>query len=295
MKTLVWNKPSYKEAKVACLGLFDGFHQGHLKLITRLMEIKKQHNLATLFFTMSQSVSDFLQQRNTKLVDNHSKQQIVEKLGFDYYLEVPITTAFINLSAKQFLTILKKQFNVTKIVIGSDFRFGKKREGDFNDIIAFFGQENVYLITRQDNLFSSTTIRNFLLQYDLSSANKLLYEDYNLRGEVKPGKQLGRTINFPTANIYLPQKVILPHGVYITETLAQGKLYPSMTSYRLFEGKEVVETYLLNVNLDLYGQEIIVYFKKYLRENIKINNLAELVTLLKQDFVNTLAFFAKKA
>lgn len=251
------------------------------------MEIKKQYNhLATLFFTMSQSVSDFLQQTNTKIVDNHSKQQIVEKLGFDYYLEVPLSTTFINLSVQQFLIILKKQFNITKIVIGSDFRFGKNSEGDFNDIIAFFDQENVYLITRQDNLLSSTTIRNFLLEYDLASANKLLYEDYNLRGEVKPGKQLGRTINFPTANIYLPQKVILPYGVYVTETLAQGKLYSSMTSYRLFEGKEVVETYLLNVNLDLYGQEIIVYFKKYLRENIKINNLAELVTLLEQDLVN---------
>ncbi len=93
----------------------------------------------------------------------------------------------------------------------------------------------------------------------------------------------------------MPQKVILPYGVYVTETLAQDKLYPSMTSYRLFEGKEVVETYLLNVNLDLYSQEIIVYFKKYLRENIKINNLSELVTLLEQDLVNTLAFFAKKA
>ncbi len=286
MKTLVWNKPSDKKPKVACLGLFDGFHQGHLKLITRLMEIKKQYNIATLFFTMSQSFSDFLQQTNTKIVDNHSKQQIVEKLEFNYYLEVPLSNAFINLSAQKFLTILKKQFNITKIVIGSDFRFGKNREGDFNDIIAFFGQENVYLITRQDNLFSSTTIRNFLLEYDLASANKLLYEDYNLRGEVKSGKQFGRTINFPTANIYLPQKVILPYGVYVTKTLVQGKIYPSMTSYRLFEGKEVVETYLLNVNFDLYGQEIIVYFKKYLRENIKINNLAELITLLEQDLLN---------
>ena len=295
MKTLLWNKPTSHEPKIACLGLFDGFHQGHLKLINRLMEIKNQEQLAALFFTMSQSVTDFLHQTDMKLIDNVSKQQTAAKLGFDYYLKAPLTTEFMNLSAKQFLTILKKHYNVIKVVIGSDFRFGKNREGDFNDIITFFDQENVYLIPRQDNLFSSTTIRNLLLQYDLSSANKLLYEDYHLRGEVKPGKKLGRTINFPTANIYLPQKVILPYGVYVTETLAQGKLYPSMTSYRLFEGKEVVETYLLDVNIDLYGQEIIVYFKKYLRQNVKINNLAELVSLLEQDLANTLAFFTNKA
>ncbi|WP_374696192.1 riboflavin kinase [Spiroplasma endosymbiont of Polydrusus formosus] len=295
MKTLLWNKSAYQEPKIACLGLFDGFHQCHLKLINRLMEIKNQEQLAALFFTMSQSVTDFLHKTDTKIIDNVSKQQIVAKLGFDYYLEATLTTEFMNLSPKQFLTILKKHYNVIKVVIGSDFRFGKNREGDFNDIITFFGKENVYLIPRKDNLFSSTTIRNLLLHYDLSSANKLLYEDYHLRGEVKPGKKLGRKINFPTANIYLPQKVILPYGVYVTETLTQGKLYPSMTSYRLFEGKEVVEIYLLNVNIDLYEQEIIVYFKKYLRQNVKINNLEELVDLLEQDLANTIAFFTNKA
>lgn len=259
------------------------------------MEIKAKQDLAALFFTMSQSVSDFLNHTNTKLLDNHSKQEIAAKLGFDYYLAVPVTREFMNLSAQQFLTILKERFNVIKIVIGSDFRFGKNREGDFNQIITFFGKENVYLIPRQDNFFSSTTIRNLLLNHDLPAANKLLYEDYHLCGEVKKGNQLGRTINFPTANIYLPQKVILPYGVYITETCVAGNLYQSMTSYRLFEGQEVVETYLLDVNLDLYGQEIVVYFKKYLRKNIKINDLTELVALLKQDLADTLAFFANKA
>ncbi|WHQ36436.1 riboflavin kinase [Spiroplasma sp. SV19] len=295
MKILTWNKPANNETKIVCLGLFDGFHLGHLKLITRLMQIKIEQNLAALFFTMSQSVTDFLHQTDTKLVDNKSKQQIAAKLNFDYYLEVPLTREFMSLSAQQFLTILKERFNVVKIVIGSDFRFGKNREGDFKQIISFFGQENVYLITRQDDTFSSTTIRNLLLNHDLPTVNKLLYEDYHLRGKVKPGKQIGRTINFPTANIYLPQKVILPYGVYVTETCVKGHLYPSMTSYRLFEGKEVVETYLLDVTLDLYDQEIIVYFKKYLRENIKINNLTELVNLLEQDLVDTLAFFANKA
>lgn len=295
MKILTWNKPANNKAKIVCLGLFDGFHLGHLKLINRLMEIKAKQNLETLFFTMSQSVIDFLHQTNTKLLDNKSKQHIVEKLKFDYYLEVPVTGEFMNLSAKQFLTILKERFNVVKIVIGSDFRFGKNREGDFNEIITFFCQENVYLITRQDDAFSSTTIRNLLLTHDLPAANKLLYEDYHLRGKVKPGKQIGRTINFPTANMYLLQKVILPYGVYVTETWAQEKLYPSMTSYRLFEEKDVVETYLLDANLDLYDQEIIVYFKKYLHENIKINNLTELVNILEQDLADTLAFFANKA
>ncbi|WP_424525880.1 riboflavin kinase [Spiroplasma endosymbiont of Glossina fuscipes fuscipes] len=295
MKILTWNKPANNEAKIVCLGLFDGFHLGHLKLINRLMEIKTKQHLTTLFFTMSQSVTDFLHQTDTKLLDNKSKQQTAAKLEFDYYLEVPLTSEFMNLSAQQFLTILKERFHVVKIVIGSDFRFGKNREGDFNQIITFFGQENVYLITRQDDAFSSTKIRNLLLNHDLPAANKLLYEDYHLRGKVKPGKQIGRTINFPTANMYLPQKVILPYGVYITQTWAQGNLYPSMTSYRLFEAKEVVETYLLDVDLNLYNQEIIVYFKKYLRENIKINNLTELVDLLEQDLVDTLAFFANKA
>ncbi|WP_338966517.1 MULTISPECIES: riboflavin kinase [unclassified Spiroplasma] len=295
MKILTWNKLANNEAKIVSLGLFDGFHLGHLKLINRLMEIKAEQNLAALFFTMSQSVTDFLHQTDTKLLDNRSKQETAAKLNFDYYLEVPVTSEFMNLSAQQFLTILKERFNVVKIVIGSDFRFGKNREGDFKQIITFFSQENVYLINRQDDVFSSTTIRNLLLNYDLPAANKLLYEDYHLRGKVKPGKQIGRTINFPTANMYLPQKVILPYGVYVTETWAQGHLYPSMTSYRLFEGKEVVETYLLDANLNLYEQEIIVYFKKYLRENIKINNLTELVNLLEQDLADTLAFFANKA
>ncbi|KAF0850546.1 MAG: riboflavin biosynthesis protein RibF [Spiroplasma poulsonii] len=295
MKILTWNKLANNEAKIVSLGLFDGFHLGHLKLINRLMEIKAEQNLAALFFTMSQSVTDFLHQTDTKLLDNRSKQETAAKLNFDYYLDVPVTSEFMNLSAQQFLTILKERFNVIKIVIGSDFRFGKNREGDFKQIITFFGQENVYLINRQDDVFSSTTIRNLLLNYDLPAANKLLYEDYHLCGKVKPGKQIGRTINFPTANMYLPQKVILPYGVYVTETWAQGHLYPSMTSYRLFEGKEVVETYLLDANLNLYEQEIIVYFKKYLRENIKINNLTELVNLLEQDLADTLAFFANKA
>lgn len=294
MKILIWNEPNYKEQKIACIGLFDGFHPGHLKLITRLMEIKKQQNIATLFLTISQNVNDFLQKKNTKLIDNYSKQKIIKKFGFDYYLEAPITNKFINLSAKQFLIILKKRFNVKKIVIGSDFKFGKNKEGNYKNIIYFFSKKNVYLIDRKNNLFSSTKIRNFLLNYDLLSANKLLYKNYNLRGKVKLGKQLGRTINFPTANIYLEKKAILPYGVYITETFVQKKFFQSITSYFSNKNKEIVETYLLNVNINLYEQEIIIYFKKFLRKNIKINNFTELIFLLKQDLKNAIYFFNKK-
>ncbi|AHF57911.1 bifunctional riboflavin kinase/FMN adenylyltransferase [Spiroplasma eriocheiris] len=285
MQILRWKKDFDNTPKIVCLGFFDGLHEGHLKVINATLASAHKNNLLSLFFTLSESVSDYFKKMNTKLMENKVKQELIAARGFDYYLEGIVNDEFINLTAHQFLTILKEKYGAQKVVVGQDFSFGNKRTGNVKTLQDFFGKDNVTIIRRDPTSPASSYIRNLITNsHDLINANKLLAFPYSVTGVVDHGKKLGRTINFPTANIYLARKCLLPYGVYVSETLINNHSYPSLTSYMVnSKNQEAVETYLIDQNMNLYGQEIRVLFLEYIRPNIKISSIAELSELVNSD------------
>ncbi|AGM25167.1 riboflavin kinase [Spiroplasma chrysopicola] len=294
MKILNWTEPNLAEEKVACLGFFDGIHPGHLKLLEKVGTIKTSTNNKSLFFTLSKRITDFFNNNQTAIISNKAKQDIIAQIGFDYYLSVLVSEEFLALSWFDFLDILKERFNVVKVVVGSDFCFGKDRLGDVDKLISYFGADNVTIVSRDLN-YSSSTIRKLLQEHQIIAANKMLFQKYQVTGVVEKGDQQGRLINFPTANHYLQNKLLIPYGVYVSTVIYQDKQYQGMTCYWNKNGQERVETYLLNFDGDLYCQELTIIFEDYLRYNIKVNSLAELKITLEEDLKNTIDFFQNKA
>ncbi|AGM26206.1 bifunctional riboflavin kinase/FMN adenylyltransferase [Spiroplasma syrphidicola EA-1] len=294
MKILNWTEPNLTEEKVACLGFFDGIHPGHLKLLEQVGAIKAVTNNKSLFFTLSKRVTDFFNNNQTAIISNKAKEEIIAQLGFDYYLSVLVSEEFLALSWFDFLTILKERFNVTKVVVGSDFCFGKDRLGNVDKLISFFGKDNVTIVSRDFN-YSSSTIRKLLEEHQIIAANKMLFQKYQIIGIVEKGEQQGRLINFPTANLYLKNKLLIPYGVYVSTVIYQKQQYQGMTCYWNKNGQERVETYLLNFDGDLYGRELTIIFEDYLRDNISVNSLADLKITLEKDLKNTIDFFHNKA
>lgn len=281
-----------------CLGFFDGFHQGHLKIIKETIALSKNDHLQAIFCTLSKRVVDFLKNAHLQIVDNFTKKQIVAQFAFDYYIEYIVNEVSIKVDKNEFLQILQQQFNVKKIVVGKHYRFGYQAQGTVEDLITFFGQENVIIIDLvQDEfqqLVSSSKIRDYLNNNDLASANNLLYKNYQITGEVVTHLKLARKLGYPTANIVIEHDLLVDKGVYITQTYYENKLYPSLTCYIDKEnGDKVVETHLLHQDIDLFGKDITVEFLKFIRKNIKIQSFDQLIELLKQDYQITLAYFGK--
>lgn len=281
-----------------CLGFFDGFHQAHLKIINKTISLSKSEYLQAIFCTLSKLVVDFLNNTHLQIVDNFTKKQIVAQFAFDYYIEYLVNEASIKVDKNEFLQILCQQFNVKKVVVGKHYRFGHKALGTVEDLIAFFGQENVIIIElvedEEQQPISSSKIRGYLNNNDLVSANNLLYKNYQITGEVVTHQKLARKLGYPTANIVIEDDLLVEQGVYITQTFYENKLYPSLTCYMTKDnGDKVVETHLLHQNMDMYGKNIRVEFLKFIRKNIKVQSLDQIIELIKQDYQIALAYFGK--
>ena len=297
---------SYTASKktIVTIGTFDGVHIGHQKIIKNIINNARQLNCESLILTffphpkmVLQTCSD-IQLLNTI----HERTELLKKTGLDNLIIHPFNQAFSLLSAEEFVnTILVNKLNIKKIIIGHDHRFGKNRTADFNDLIRFgkqYGFEVEQISAREidDVSVSSTKIRTALEQGNISLANEYLGYDYFLSGTVQQGKQLGRTIGFPTANIKIvePYKLIPKEGVYIAKSILNNKTVFGMMNIGTnptVNGKTLaIEINYLDFDDDLYNQEIEVALLHYIRPEQKFTSVDLLTLQLQCDKKTTLAF-----
>ncbi|OYU83782.1 MAG: riboflavin biosynthesis protein RibF [Flavobacterium sp. BFFFF2] len=282
---------------VVTLGTFDGVHEGHRAILARLMEAAKKTDAVSVvltFYPHPRSVVEHataVQWLNTL----EEKEQLLADLGIDYLIVLPFTPAFSQQSAEEFvLNYLVNGLHIQQIIIGHDHRFGKNRSANFDDLV-LFGQKyqfDVEQITAQEIeavAVSSTKVRNQLLAGDVAQAKRLLGGAYMLKGLVVHGKQLGRTIGFPTANLQWnnADKLLPQQGVYVVEVEALGKRYRGMLNIGnnpTVDGTGWhVEVHLLNFTGDLYGQWVTVWFCERLRDEMKFQSVEALKTQLALD------------
>ena len=269
------------------LGKFDGLHLGHQLLVERILE-KKREGLKSLIFTF-----DFGDRPLLLLPEE--RRNMLRKWGVDYLLECPFVDSVSHMEAEDFVReILVKQLHVRYLAVGTDFRFGYQRRGDYHLLQRMSGElgyevEVVEKACYGGEEISSSRIRRELEQGHMELVGQLLGYAYSVTGEVLHGHRIGRTLGMPTINL-LPgeRKLLPPNGVYATRTVIAGEIFDGITNvgYKPTVGGETrkgVETYLFDLDRDLYGEILTVRFYGYERPERKFASLEELQKRIEQD------------
>jgi riboflavin kinase/FMN adenylyltransferase len=289
---------------VVTSGTFDGVHVGHQKILKRLTELAQKNNGETVVITFWPHPRLVLhpEDESLKLLNTfEEKTELLKAQGIQHLVRIPFTKEFSHLTSEEFIVkILVNTIGTKKLVIGYDHRFGKNREGSFEQLklnAPRYGFE-VEEIPRQDIDHigvSSTKIRQSLECGDLDTATHLLGMYYSLTGRVVKGDKLGRLLGFPTANIEVDTKYkLIPcDGIYAVTVKHEHQSYGGM----LYIGnrptingtKRNIEVNIFDFDKDIYGESITIYFHKLIRGDIKFTDLEELKLQLYKDKVDSLA------
>lgn len=289
---------------ILTLGTFDGVHIGHkkiLKKVTQNIENGKYESLVLTFFPHPKMV---LQGKSdVKLLNTiDEKINLLEKTGVQNLVIHPFDETFSKLTAQEFVKrVLVDQFHIKKIIIGHDHRFGRNRTANIDDLITYgkqygFEVEQISVQEINDVSISSTKIRKALLEGNMALSNEYLDYYYFLTGTVFKGKQLGRTIGFPTANLIIEEnyKLIPRNGVYVVKSVINQKTFFGMMNIgfnpTLDEKNLSIEIHYFDFDADLYNQKISVSLLEYLRPEQKFDSIALLKAQLEKDKNTSLTY-----
>ncbi|MCU0440990.1 MAG: bifunctional riboflavin kinase/FAD synthetase [Bacteroidia bacterium] len=292
------------QSAIVTQGTFDGVHVAHQVILNRVKELANVHHGESVLMTFDPHPRTILFPDDHGLKLLHTLDEKIEALdaaGIDHLIVIPFTKSFSRMTSAQFISdILVRTIGTHTLVIGYDHRFGKNREGTFAHLSQYAGTYGfaVEEIPEQDInhvAVSSTRIRQALEAGDVKTAATYLGRNYQFRGVVVQGKQLGRTIGFPTANIQLdhPLKQMPLQGVYAVKVIINSKSHFGMLNAGMrptVDGASyAIEVHLFDFNQDLYGQTIQVEFIDRLRNEQKFNGIAELQNQLEKDKLHALS------
>ena len=290
---------------IVTLGTFDGVHCGHQYILNKIINTAKAHDMESLVLTFFPHPRMVLNKdKSIKLINTiNEKTELLSKAGVDNLVIHPFDNMFSSLTGEEFTKkVLVDIFKVHKIIIGYDHRFGKGGSCDINDLEAFgkkygFEVEQISAQEINDVSVSSTKVRQALSQGDIIDANSYLGYPFYITGTVTKGKQLGRTIGFPTANIKPTEdyKLIPQKGVYIVKVKIDTIDYPAMlnigTNPTVGENELTIEANILDFEGDIYDKEVKVSFYDRIRNEQKFNSLEELKQQLFADKQVTKSYF----
>lgn len=271
------------------LGNFDGIHLGHQTLLSKIVEQSKKLKIPSVVVTYFPNPSVVLGKRpNFKyLTSEKTKEALIASFNIDYMLVLEFTESLSKMSAENFLEdIIIKKLNAKYIVIGYNHFFGAERRGDIQLLENNAGKfgytvELKDAVVNGDQKISSSLIRKHLESGEVNLANDLLGRHFYIQSKVIEGDRRGRTIGFPTANLEIPNDVILPSiGVYAAFTMVGGENYKSMVNVGInptFDGNKLhIESNLFDFDQNIYGKEIQIKFVQKIRDEVKFENLDSL-------------------
>jgi riboflavin kinase / FMN adenylyltransferase len=290
--------PAFRKA-VITIGTFDGVHMGHRQIIQKLKEEAAAINGETVIITFHPHPRKIVSSAilGIRLINTlEEKISLLEQLGVDHLVIVPFTEAFANQPAEDYIRdFLVEKFKPHTIIIGYDHRFGRDRQGDYvlleERALAYkYSLKEIPKHILDNSSISSTNIREDILHNRIETANKLLGYEFFFSGEVVHGDKLGRQLGYPTANLKInnEEKIIPGNGIYAVYGELEGnKRYKGMMSIGFrptVDGKKrVIEVNLFDFNEQIYGRELRVYVKKYLRAEVKFESLEKLVQQIDKD------------
>lgn len=296
-----------EDPTVVTIGKFDGRHRGHQKLLREMMKLKQERGLKTAVFTFSRTPGSVVTgDRRTVITTNEERRRNMEEAGVDYLIEYPFTEQVAHMSPEDFVkNVLVGEMNAKVVVAGPDCSFGYKRAGTadlLKRMAPECGFETVIIEKAQEDHrdISSTYIREELDRGNVRKANELLGTPYSIHGTVVHGNHIGGPVlGFPTANIVPPPEKHLPlFGVYVSRVKVDGKLYGGVTNVgkkpTIDGGSPVgVETFLFDLQEDLYGKWIEVQLLDFIRPEKKFDSLEALKEQIEKDKETSLFYFKK--
>lgn len=278
---------------VLALGMFDGMHIGHKKLIDTAVLLARHNGLTPAVFTFSTHPQALFGGKVARLLPNDERAAIMRKLGIERIEEAEFTRALSALEPAKFLDMLKEKLDPKIIVAGFNYTFGKGGKGNVELLKKLAFERDIGVAVVPPVLFSkqpvsSTRIRELIEKGDVSTVQLLLGRQYTLSGTVVEDRRIGRTIGFPTANILPdPDRAIPADGVYVSMAEVGGELLTSVTNIgtnpTVGGRHRTIETNIFDFDRDIYGEELRVYFVKRLRPVITFAGIDELKARIAKD------------
>ena len=280
---------------VITVGNFDGVHIGHQGLLKEVKKRADKMSGTSIVLTFEPHPLKVLKEKKIPLITPFERKiELIEKLGIDVVICLPFTREFSKVSAREFVEeILLKKIGMKEIVVGYDYTFGHKREGNI-DLLKKLGDELGFKVCilgpiLVDNMIvSSTRIRNLIMEGELEKVKILLNRYYQVSGEVIAGHDRGgRLLGFPTANLKLVNEVFPKNGVYVVEVIYNNKVYGGVTNigFKPTFGNDAlsVETHILDFDQNIYGKKIKLNFIKRLRNEKRFSSIEALAAQIKRD------------
>ena len=290
---------NYKEdtPSLLTIGTFDGVHIGHQKIIHNLVSQAKEKGHLAVVLTFFPHPRMVLQKDSSiRLIDTlEEKQKVLASLGIDILVIHPFSKEFSRLTPLEFTRdLLVNTFKISKVIIGYDHRFGRNREASIQDLYQLsalydFEVEEIPAQEISSVNISSTKIRTALVEGDLEMVNTYLDRPYLLTGTVSKGAGLGRTIDFPTANIEIKEayKLCPPNGVYRVQSVIDGKLIFGMMNIGIRPtvggDTKIIEVHCFEFDKDIYQQTLAIEIRSKLREEQRFDSLEALQKQLQED------------
>ncbi len=285
---------------VATIGVFDGVHKGHAKLLSRLREKAGEMEGESVVITLWPHPRLFLGKDldNLRLINTlDEKELLLERAKIDHLVILPFNRELSQLSACEFTEqILVNKLHIKYLLVGYDHHFGKERKGSYNDLQSCslkydFGLERIDAESLNGVKISSTKIRDNLFEGNVHIANEFLGYRFFIKAKVTGGNQIGQKLGFPTANIEVrdPYKMVPRDGVYAVIANVNGKRYNGMLNigfrptFDKYGFRKSIETHLFDFDGDIYHKEIFIHFVKRIRDEKKFDGVDQLVEQLEKD------------
>ena len=282
---------------IILIGNFDGVHLGHQKLFSLAKKYKKKYRVKIGVLTFEPMPKMFFDStlKNFRISSLNQKISLLKKQSVDFIITKKFNKEFSKTKSIKFINqIICKKLNPKFIFVSNNFKFGNKREGNVSQLVQYESSNNYKIIKPQPLLInkkivSSSLIRNFLKNGKLKKVNKFLNRKWSIEGRVQKGRQLGKKIGFPTANIDIKNYVLAKPGVYVVRALRQNstKYIRGIANlgYRpTFNGKKILlEVHLFNFSGNLYNKYLTVEFLNFIRKEKKFKNIDQLKKQIKVD------------
>lgn len=285
---------NWNEKLAACIGYFDGFHLGHQSLFNKTLTIAKLKSIKSAMISFDPDPWVVLHgvPNSNHLTTIEDRKKLAEKLGFDVWISIDFDKRMSELDPQEFIQKLKS-IHIQDLICGFDFKFGSKGSGNIDTLrVAEDDNFSVHVISEykvDKEKVSSTRIKIALKNGDMNLVKQLLGRYYQLNGRVVGGKQIGRKIGYPTANLYVNSEYVLPKmGVYAGYVMIDNLRYQSMISVGLNPTVKddriiSIESHIFDFDRDIYNKDVSFVFVQYLRPELKFNSLNGLIAQLKDD------------
>ena len=305
MKVIYNRLPCKKVRCVATVGVFDGIQLGHQFILKKVKDTAWRKKLVSLLITFDIPPQQFLDKNKLlhhrrpekafigPIISRDEKIDLVGSLGVDYLWFLRTKRSLLELSARSFISYIQKYFNLDELIVGEDFRFGHKGAGGLNDLNKLASEHgfNLSIIRKKaknNNIISSSLIRQFIQKGKLNQAKQLLGRYFSLKGRVVKGRGVGSKLGFSTANISTSDYVIPACGVYAAYVILSKKKYLSAINIGILPTfgefkKPVVEAHILNFNKDILGETIKIVFLERLRKEKKFSSSKALASAISKD------------